>query len=57
MFSYANNIPTGEGGSHETGFKAAFTKACWLLATPGLSKEDIKKEFYRPINHDITNIG
>ncbi len=27
MFSYANNIPTGEGGSHETGFKAAFTKA------------------------------
>ena len=37
--------------------EAAFTKACWLLATPGLSKEDIKKEFYRPINHDITNIG
>ena len=27
LFSYANNIPTGEGGSHETGFKAAFTKA------------------------------
>ena len=27
MFSYVNNIPTGEGGSHETGFKAAFTKA------------------------------
>ena len=27
IFSYANNIPTGEGGSHETGFKAAFTKA------------------------------
>ncbi len=26
LFSYANNIPTGEGGSHETGFKAAFTK-------------------------------
>ena len=26
MFSYVNNIPTGEGGSHETGFKAAFTK-------------------------------
>ena len=26
IFSYANNIPTGEGGSHETGFKAAFTK-------------------------------
>ena len=27
IFSYANNLPTGEGGSHETGFKAAFTKA------------------------------
>ena len=27
IFSYANNIPTGEGGSHETAFKAAFTKA------------------------------
>ena len=26
MFSYVNNIPTSEGGSHETGFKAAFTK-------------------------------
>ena len=26
LFSYANNIPTGEGGSHEVGFKAAFTK-------------------------------
>ena len=26
LFSYANNIPTSEGGSHETGFKAAFTK-------------------------------
>ena len=26
MFSYVNNIPTGEGGSHETGFKAAYTK-------------------------------
>ncbi len=27
VFSYVNNIPTAEGGSHETGFKAAFTKA------------------------------
>ena len=23
VFSYVNNIPTGEGGTHETGFKAA----------------------------------
>ncbi|MBQ9307894.1 MAG: hypothetical protein IJ229_08220 [Clostridia bacterium] len=26
LFSYVNNIPTPEGGSHETGFKSAFTK-------------------------------
>ena len=27
VFSYVNNIPTAEGGTHEIGFKAAFTKA------------------------------
>ena len=27
MFSYVNNIPTPEGGTHEMGFKTAFTKA------------------------------
>lgn len=26
IFSYVNNIPTPEGGTHETGFKAAYTK-------------------------------
>ena len=26
LFSYVNNIPTTEGGTHETGFKAALTK-------------------------------
>ncbi|MBR5346858.1 MAG: type IIA DNA topoisomerase subunit B [Deltaproteobacteria bacterium] len=26
VFSYVNNIPTGEGGAHETGFRAALTK-------------------------------
>lgn len=26
-FSFVNNIPTVEGGTHETGFKSAFTKA------------------------------
>lgn len=26
IFSYVNNIPTSDGGTHETGFKAAFTK-------------------------------
>ena len=27
IYSYVNNVPTAEGGSHETGFKAAVTKA------------------------------
>ena len=26
VFSYVNNIPTTEGGTHETGFRSAFTK-------------------------------
>ena len=26
VFSYVNNIPTTEGGTHETGFKSALTK-------------------------------
>ncbi|MBR5948342.1 MAG: DNA gyrase subunit B [Clostridia bacterium] len=26
IFSYVNNIPTTEGGTHETGFRSAFTK-------------------------------
>lgn len=27
LFSYVNNIPTGEGGSHEVGFRTALTKS------------------------------
>ena len=27
LFSYVNNIPTGEGGTHEIGFRTALTKA------------------------------
>ncbi len=27
LFSYVNNIPTGEGGTHEVGFRAALTRA------------------------------
>ncbi len=26
LYSYVNNIPTSEGGTHETGFKTAFTR-------------------------------
>ena len=27
IYSFVNNVPTGEGGTHDTGFKAAVTKA------------------------------
>ncbi len=27
IFSYVNNVPTAEGGTHETGFRSALTKA------------------------------
>ena len=30
LFSYVNNIPTPEGGTHETGFKSAFTKVSMI---------------------------
>ena len=40
MFSYVNSIPTGEGGTHETGFKAAYTRAMNEYARrAGLLKE------------------
>ena len=40
MFSYVNSIPTGEGGTHETGFKAAYTRAMNEYARrTGLLKE------------------
>lgn len=40
IFSYVNNIPTTEGGTHETGFKAALTKVMNDMARKtGLLKE------------------
>ena len=40
VFSYVNNIPTGEGGFHETGFKSGLTKALNDLARAnGVIKE------------------
>ena len=40
VFSYVNNIPTPEGGTHETGFKSAYTKVMNEFArTRGLLKE------------------
>ena len=52
IFSYVNNIPTIEGGTHETGFKAALTKVmndyCRKAALlkdkdPSLSGEDFRE--------------
>ena len=40
IFSYVNNIPTTEGGTHETGFKSALTKVMNDLARKtGLLKD------------------
>ncbi len=39
IFSYVNNIPTTEGGTHETGFKSALTK---VLNDYGRAKNLIK---------------
>lgn len=51
IFSFANNIHTHEGGTHETGFKAALTKVIndyahkvgMLKADESLSGEDIRE--------------
>ncbi len=52
IFSYVNNIPTTEGGTHETGFKSALTKAlnehCRRIGAvkekdPSLSGEDFRE--------------
>lgn len=52
LFSYVNNIPTTEGGTHETGFKAAMTKVmndyCRRVGVlkdkdPSLSGEDFRE--------------
>ncbi len=52
LFSYVNNIPTGEGGTHETGFRAAFTRVLNDYARrqgllkdkdPNLSGEDFRE--------------
>lgn len=51
IFSFANNIHTHEGGTHETGFKAALTKVVndyahkvgLLKADESLSGEDIRE--------------
>lgn len=50
MYSFVNNIKTPEGGTHESGFKSALTKACNryaqkhnLLKEGSLSSDDIRE--------------
>lgn len=52
VFSYVNNVPTAEGGTHETGFRSAMTKALNDYARrigvlkdkdPGLAGEDYRE--------------
>ena len=50
IFSYVNNIPTSEGGTHETGFKSALTK---VLNDFGRQKNIIKEKQENFIGEDF----
>lgn len=39
--------------TYDLTLEATITKAMWLMARPNMSYEDLKMEFYRPVNHDI----
>ena len=65
IFSYVNNIPTTEGGTHETGFKAALTKVlndyCRRMdflkdKDPSLSGEDFREGLTAIISLKMRNI-
>jgi len=45
VFSYVNNIPTSEGGTHEVGFKSALTKVLNDLARKGGTLKDKDSNF------------
>ena len=63
LVSFANNIHTPEGGMHETGFKAALTralnayakKANLLKDVDGLSGEDCREGLTAVISVKLTN--
>ena len=65
IFSYVNNIPTTEGGAHETGFKAALTKIlndycrkAGILKDkdPSLSGEDFREGLTAVISLKMRNV-
>jgi len=65
IFSYVNNIPTTEGGTHETGFKSALTKVLNEYARkynylkdkdPNLSGEDFREGITAVISLKMNNV-
>jgi DNA gyrase subunit B len=59
LYSFVNNINTGEGGTHVAGFKSALTKACNKRASQmgiikegqeGFSSEDVREGLVAVIN-------
>jgi DNA gyrase subunit B len=65
IFSYVNNIPTPEGGAHETGFKTALTKVMNEYARSAnllrekdanLSGEDFREGLCAVINIKMKNV-
>ncbi len=65
IFSYVNNIPTTEGGAHETGFKAALTKVMNEYARSAnllkekeanLNGEDFREGLCAVINIKMKNV-
>ena len=65
VFSYVNNIPTTEGGTHETGFRSALTKVmndyCRRIGVlkdkdPSLSGEDFREGLTAVISLRMQNI-
>jgi len=65
IFSYVNNIPTPEGGTHETGFKSAITKVFNDFARerkllkdkePNLLGEDFREGMTAVLSIKMTNV-
>lgn len=62
LYSYVNNIPTTEGGTHEVGFRTGFTRAFnkWAQANvskcPTLTKEDYLEGMVAIISVKMQNV-
>ncbi|MDD4839135.1 MAG: DNA gyrase subunit B [Clostridia bacterium] len=62
LYSYVNNIPTSEGGTHEVGFRTGFTKVFnkWaqsnIAKCPTLTKEDFQEGMVAIIAIKMQNV-